>query len=63
MGDLFQLGVTFGRCLALFALGLIAAVWLQWSWLYWLLAAVAAFWKSMNFQFMIYKHDMASRAE
>ena len=41
MGDLFQIGVTFGRFLALFALGLIAAVWLQWSWLYWLLAAAA----------------------
>ena len=38
---LSQLGVTLGRFLALFALGLIAAVWLQWSWLYWLLAATA----------------------
>ena len=44
MEGLFQLGVTFGRFLALFALGLIAAVWLQWSWLYWLLAA-AALWE------------------
>tara|TARA_B100001079_G_scaffold8439_1_gene7119 strand:- start:180 stop:311 length:132 start_codon:yes stop_codon:yes gene_type:complete len=33
--------VTFGRVLALFALGLIAAVVLQWSWIYWLLAAAA----------------------
>jgi hypothetical protein len=33
--------VTLGRFLVLFALGLIAALWLQLSWLYWLLAAAA----------------------
>ena len=33
--------MTLGRFLALFAVGLIAALWLQWSWLYWLLAAAA----------------------
>ena len=41
MECLFQLDVTFGRFLALFAVALIAAVWLQWSWMYWLLAAAA----------------------
>ena len=40
-GDPCQLGVTLGRFLALFAAGLIVAVWLQWSWVYWLLAAAA----------------------
>ncbi len=43
MGVPCQLGVTFGRFLTLFAFGLIAAVWLQLSWLYWLLG-VAAVW-------------------
>ena len=41
MKPLVQLELTRWRFLALFALGLIAAVWLQWSWLYWLLAAAA----------------------
>tara|TARA_B100001063_G_scaffold156157_1_gene145670 strand:+ start:1119 stop:1301 length:183 start_codon:yes stop_codon:yes gene_type:complete len=40
-GTSCQLNVTFGRFLALFALAFIAAVWLQWSWMYWLLAAAA----------------------
>jgi len=40
-GDPRQRGVTLGRFLALFAVGLIAAVWLQWSWAYWLFAAAA----------------------
>jgi len=33
--------VTLGRFLALFAIGVMAAVWLQLSWLYWLLGAAA----------------------
>ena len=33
--------VTLGRFLVLFTVGVIAAVWLQLSWLYWLLGAAA----------------------
>ena len=40
-GETCLLAVTLGRFLALFAVGLIAAAWLQVSWLYWLLGAAA----------------------
>ena len=33
--------VTLGRFLVLFTVGVMAAVWLQLSWLYWLLGAAA----------------------
>ncbi|KZR91843.1 hypothetical protein MITS9509_01764 [Synechococcus sp. MIT S9509] len=40
-GDLSQPGKTLARFLVLFTVSLITAVWLQWSWLYRLLAAAA----------------------